>query len=127
MLGMTRSTVENVVHSYYSALTTTSPNSILLASLDASITYFQNEGKTVIEKTANLVSLMKKRLSANPRIRLLESSDLLLKRNWSVDPLKVSLQFVDDNGVVKNCEMIDDDLCKSDFPNRCVFLNLSYL
>jgi hypothetical protein len=54
--------VERVVHSFFSALTTTSPSALLLASLDATRAQFAGEGAKHLQRTALEVNRLRMRL-----------------------------------------------------------------
>lgn len=56
------SQVESVVHSYFSMLTTTSPNSVLLASLDATRAQFEERGAQMVQQTALAVNWLRHKL-----------------------------------------------------------------
>lgn len=54
--------VETVVHSYFSMLTTTSPNSVLLASLDAARAQFEEHGAEMVQQAALAVNRLRAKL-----------------------------------------------------------------
>lgn len=51
--------VDEIVHSSFSSLTTTSPNSLLLASLDATISNYAHSGTTMVATQCKLVEDLK--------------------------------------------------------------------
>lgn len=61
-VGIELPAVESVVHSYNSMLTTTSPNSVLLASLDAARAQFEEHGADMVQQTALAVNRLRSKL-----------------------------------------------------------------
>ena len=54
--------VQSVIHSYFSMLTTTSPNAIFLASLDASRALFAQRGAQMVQQTAAAVNALRNKI-----------------------------------------------------------------
>jgi len=81
------------MQSYYSMLTSTSPNALLLASLDATQAYFTTYGTTVVPHTARQVAAMKNQLRSVSMVRLLEDSQQVREKGLVMDPLRLTVQF----------------------------------
>lgn len=71
--------VESIVDDSFSALTTTSPNSLLLASLDASLAEYQHSGTETLESLCALAETLKATLKKQGICRLI--NDLKLNAN----------------------------------------------
>ena len=71
--------VESIVDDSFSALTTTSPNSLLLASLDASLAEYQHSGTETLESLCALAETLKATLKKQGICRLI--NDLKLTAN----------------------------------------------
>ena len=89
---------EEDLHACFSALTTTSPNSVLLAALDAARAHMEvgGRGRELLHEAVNAANILREELKRGG-IRVLGSD--------SDDPLRLSIGFAD---AVK----IDDELCE---------------
>ena len=111
--GDAQSMAIEVHNEYFSMLTTTSPNAVLLASIDhARSQAFSHALK--IRETAELVDSLRERIRiADNVVRLLEDSPLIKNSieqgMLSIDPLRLCVQF---EGRETRCEEIDNEMCK---------------
>ena len=91
----------------FSMLTSTSPNSLLLASLDAARAQLQSSGKQSIQVALEAVQEIKDLCRQHPdKVQVLEDSEELVRRGLCIDPLRLTLRFT-----VNNNQLIDDKLC----------------
>ena len=86
-------------------LTTTSPNSILLASLDATQDFLARYGYEAVKCTASAVQELKQSIRS---FRLLLLDDVL-PHHMVGDPLRLCVQFMDAENVD-----IDENMCKGE-------------
>lgn len=100
----------------FSSFTTTSPNSLLLASLHASIQYFARHGSCQLQKSRLIIEDSKRKLKRDHFVRLLESSTTIQKKKLFVDPFKLNVQFRDPaSGNLVNGVDVDNLLCDGMF------------
>ena len=93
-----------------SILTSTSPNSLLLASLDAARAQVESCGKHSMVIALKAVQEIKYLCRQHPdKVKLLEDSEELLRRGLSLDPLRLTLRFA-----MKDNQVIDDRICVED-------------
>lgn len=91
----------------YSMLTTTSPNSLLLASLDGARAHIQESGKTSMINALQAVGDIKDLCRNHPtKVAILEDSKVLADLGLHVDPLRLTLRFM-----MSNNQHLDDILC----------------
>lgn len=69
--------VESIVDNSFSALTTTSPNSLLLASLDASLAEYQHSGTDRLSSLCTLAATLKDSLKQGIAVLLMHGLDSL--------------------------------------------------
>lgn len=67
-VGIEDSQIIDVIHSIYSSFTSTSPNSLLLASLDALQANFHDQGRQMVEMTSNAVQTFKQKLKLKSKL-----------------------------------------------------------
>ena len=111
-------------------LTTTSPNFLLLSSLDASVNFFgKGKGVTELSQAIDIITRFKKRFRNKASIgQLLEDSNTILSHRYKVDPLKLNVRFEfpnqRDGNVQINAAAVDEYLCEGEqfadvIPPRC--------
>lgn len=107
--------VEGVLDRCFSMLTTTSPNAILLASLDCCSSMMGSaEGRYLLAGTVadalELKSYLRNRLSKDfSCIELIDDSPGVVSKNLVVDPLRLSIRFGNRDSLA-----IDEKMCKYD-------------
>ena len=100
--------------SVFSALTTTSPNSLLLASLDLARSKATLQQSTIM-RTGQMVDNLREelRVEASEAVTLLDDSivvrEMTLKGLVLLDPLRLSVKF----NKFADSTVVDDDLCES--------------
>lgn len=123
--------IERIIQDSFSSFTTTSPNSLLLASLHASIKYFAEGGGLQIRQDVEYITELKDRLDFNPFTRLLDRSPAISRDRLFVDPFKLNVQFRDPFSTkIVDGVMVDDYLCEgkiNDLKNKLsLFIFLEY-
>jgi len=100
-----------ILHECFSMLTTTSPNSLFLASLDATRGQFAKDGYKYLEIAINAINDIKNNIknNNNGKIHLLDDSKNVKELNLHIDPLKLTIQ-VNNNENIK----IDDKMCEEE-------------
>lgn len=88
---------EEVIHRHYSMFTSTSPNALLLASLDAARAQAEISGiedvQRTVESAAKLRESIKKATGGDDQVAFLCDSALVRGGTYVVDPLRVSVHF----------------------------------
>ena len=108
--ALSSATLARILHRSFSVLTSTSPNSLLLASLDAARAHLQSSGRQSIEVALDAVQEIKDLCRKHPhKVRILDDSKEIANRGLCVDPLRLTLRFA-----VKNNQLIDDQLCEKE-------------
>lgn len=88
---------DGVVQEFFSSLTSTSPNALLLASLDAARMHYATVGSTDLLPAA-VQSATQLRQSLRPHsqfVQLLEESESVRAKQLQHDPLRLSLRYSD--------------------------------
>ena len=122
--ALSRLQPEQVLHDTYSMLTTTSPNSILLASLDATVAQMAAEGVGLVGAAAAKADALRQALRDAPLSRapgdgggackdveiLDDSADLTSSYGGLVvDPLRLSVRFAS-----RDSTAVDDAMCEAE-------------
>lgn len=88
---------QEVVHRHYSMFTSTSPNALLLASLDAARAHAEISGTRDIEKTMGAAATFRaglnKAAGGDDQMAFLCDSALVLSGEYVVDPLRLTVHF----------------------------------
>eukprot|EP00595_Chromulina_sp_UTEXLB2642_P001188 CAMPEP_0196763462 /NCGR_PEP_ID=MMETSP1095-20130614/4109_1 /TAXON_ID=96789 ORGANISM="Chromulina nebulosa, Strain UTEXLB2642" /NCGR_SAMPLE_ID=MMETSP1095 /ASSEMBLY_ACC=CAM_ASM_000446 /LENGTH=266 /DNA_ID=CAMNT_0042116677 /DNA_START=579 /DNA_END=1375 /DNA_ORIENTATION=- len=119
--------VEDIVHEYFSTLTTTSPNAMLLASLESCVDHLtSNFGVNQINDAVNAAVELKNKLrelKSYSNIRLLEDIEELTANNLTVDPLRLSIRFGGQDAIEVDDLMCEDDniFCELNLPKSITY------
>jgi arginine/lysine/ornithine decarboxylase len=102
--------VQRLVHKTFSSLTTTSPNAILLASLDATRSHAATEGLSLAARSVAAVNDIKQAVRSHPQAAvLLEDSADVIRHGLLVDPLRLTIHYAAENN-----QAVDDCMCEDD-------------
>jgi arginine/lysine/ornithine decarboxylase len=110
--------IDEVLNEAYSSLTTTSPNSILIASLDVTISFYQQEGKELVRRQCKIVEGLKYRLrkEVSDVVLLIEdcidSTQYQMNPIFQTDPTRLSLHVIRHPDCTWNSIAFDDALCE---------------
>lgn len=109
--GATTAEVRLAVQQSFSLLTTTSPNALLLASLDAARAQFAVDGAESVPRAAAAVNELRDviRTKLSGSVALLEDSSEVEAAGLRVDPLRLSLRFLGRPSLEVDADMEEDD------------------
>lgn len=110
-----------VLQECFSMLTTTSPNSLFLASLDATRGQFEKEGNIILQKAMDAINDIKEAIRTKGKISLLDDSENVKTLKLLIDPLKLTIQ-VDNNESLN----VDDIMCEEE-GIYCELINKKYI
>jgi arginine/lysine/ornithine decarboxylase len=111
-----------ILQECFSMLTTTSPNSLFLASLDATRGQFAKEGTAILDKAVIAINDIKQSIrEGKGRITLLDDSDNVKSLQLLIDPLKLTIQVSNDESL-----SVDDTMCE-DEGIYCELINKKYI
>jgi arginine/lysine/ornithine decarboxylase len=98
------------LHAVFSALTTTSPNSLLLASLDATRAHLHDEGESsAAAAIAAIAEIRSDCRCQSSKVVILDDSVEVRQLGLHVDPLRLTVHFA-----CANNQDVDDSMCASE-------------